>query len=339
MKNKLFITSFILIILITGCSKKSIEIKEWAQFQDPILKISFKYPKDWTSPSVEPTRVIVSSSAEAAEKFFDRDPRKKDGVQVIIASEASTETKDYEIYINDFRITKIEEGFHVSAVEDAVIDGLPAKQFTYAGAYDENIKIKTLKLAVTKDSVIYYVQYSALNDLYEPYKPIFDSILTSLTLPKKIKLEKGADPAVPMAELEHYSDQYFEFNHPANFGVNDMPKKGETITAIRLMGKLDGARRDCTIDFDIRPAKKLSLEKVVEQNTKFFKVVSKGETKIGGEKSIYLNYTPQMKNINSRIYFVVKNDKIYRVIFNYYAPMKKDFLPAFEKVVASMRIK
>ena len=45
------------------------------------------------------------------------------------------------------------------------------------------------------------------------------------------------------------------------------------------------------------------------------------------------------KDVASRAYFVVKNDKIYRVIFNYYAPAKKDFLPAFEKSVASIRIK
>jgi hypothetical protein len=39
------------------------------------------------------------------------------------------------------------------------------------------------------------------------------------------------------------------------------------------------------------------------------------------------------------VYFVVKNDKFYRIIFNYYEPAKKDFLPAFEKSIASLRIK
>jgi hypothetical protein len=88
----------------------------------------------------------------------------------------------------------------------------------------------------------------------------------------------------------------------------------------------------------LRPSKKLSLEKVVEQNSKFFRSSYKGNTTIGGEKATYLNYS-LVKNVDSRVYFVVKNDKIFRIIFNYYSPMKNDFLPAFEKVIASIRFK
>ena len=112
------------------------------------------------------------------------------------------------------------------------------------------------------------------------------------------------------------------------------------ISGVRFVGNKDGMRNDCSIDIDIRPAKKLELAKVVEQNSKFFDPKSKGETNIGGDKAMYLNYAPQkVRNINSRVYFIVKNDRIYRIILNYYTPMKKDFLPAFEKVVASIRLK
>jgi hypothetical protein len=78
----------------------------------------------------------------------------------------------------------------------------------------------------------------------------------------------------------------------------------------------------------------------MEQNSKFFNPKFKGETNIGGEKASYINYTPpKARNIDSRVYFIVKNNKIYRIILNYYTPMKKDFLPAFEKVIASIRLK
>ena len=33
---------------------------------------------------------------------------------------------------------------------------------------------------------------------------------------------------------------------------------------------------------------------------------------------------------------MVKNDKIYRIIFNYFTAMKADFLPVFEKTVGSI---
>jgi hypothetical protein len=104
------------------------------------------------------------------------------------------------------------------------------------------------------------------------------------------------------------------------------------------MGSTKVSRNDCTIDIDVRPAKKLTLAKVVEQNSKKIHETSKGTTKISGETSDYFNETPQ-RGIERRTYFVVKNDKFFRIILTYYVPMKKDFLPAFEKVVASMRLK
>jgi hypothetical protein len=148
------------------------------------------------------------------------------------------------------------------------------------------------------------------------------------------------DPAIPLTQVEKYSDNYIQLEYPANFGPIELSKKGDMISGVRFSGNKDGMRNDCSIDIDIRPAKKLSIEKVVEQNSKFFNPKSQGETKVGSDRALYLNYVPQkVKNIDSRVYFIVKNDKIYRIILNYYAPMKKDFLPAFEKFIASIRLK
>ncbi len=338
MKNKVIL--FVLIIMMFPCcSKKAIEVKDWTQFQDQFFKVSFNYPKDWIVVT-EPTKVVISSSAEAAEKFFDRDSRKADGVQVVIASERSDSLQDFVKYVGDFKATKESEGYKVTEMEDVKINGLDAKKISYSGVIDEKTKIKTIYVATLKDSTMYYVQYAAFNDLFVPYKPVFDSILASLILPQKIVIPKGMDPAIPLAQVEKYSDNYIQLEYPANFGPNELPKKGDMISGVRFAGNKDGMRNDCSIDIDIRPAKKLSLEKVIEQNTKFFNPKSKGETNVGSDKAIYLNYVPQkVRNIDSRVYFIVKNDKIYRIILNYYAPMKKDFLPAFEKVIASIRLK
>jgi len=199
--------------------------------------------------------------------------------------------------------------------------------------------MKAVYVATLKDSVIYTVQYAAFGDLFDSYVSIFDSVITSLRLPQKIVIEKGVNPAIPVAQTERYSDDYLQLEYPANFGTNDVQKKGDVVSAVRFVGNQNGSRQDCTIDIDVRPAKKLSLDKVVTQNSKFFNVKSKGEMTISGEKSIYMNYVPPRANISSRVYFIVKNDRIYRIILNYYTPMKKDFLPAFEKVVASIRLK
>jgi hypothetical protein len=67
-------------------------------------------------------------------------------------------------------------------------------------------------------------------------------------------------------------------------------------------------------------------------------MASRGAVTLDGVKSEYLNYS-MVKGVQSRVYFMVKNDKIYRIIFNYYAVMKADFLPAFEKTVGSLVVK
>jgi hypothetical protein len=338
MKKNIILFLVAVFALLPGCKKNaSLDIKEWAQFQDQFFKVSFNYPKDWVVVT-ESKKVVISSSAEAAEKFFDHDPRKADGVQIVIASVRSDSMQDYTKYIQDFKTSKTAEGFSVKEIEDATIEGLGAKKVAYAGAYDENTKIMAICFATLKDSTIYYVQYSAFNNLFEPNKFVFDSVMASLSLPKKIIIEKGVDPAIPLAQIERYSDNFLQLEYPANFGSSDVAKKGDVVSAIRFMGTNKVSRNDCSIDIDVRPAKKLSLEKVVEQNSKFFKALNKGNTTVSGEKTIYLNYS-LVKNVDSRVYFVVKNDKIFRIILNYYSPMKKDFLPAFEKVIASIRFK
>jgi hypothetical protein len=338
MNKKIILFLFAAFALFQGCKKNAVtDIKEWSQFQDQFFKVSFNYPKDWVVVT-ESKRVIISSSTEAAEKFFDHDSHKADGVQIVIASMRSDSMQDYTKYIQEFKDSKTAEGFTVKKIEDASIEGLGAKKVAYTGAYDENTKVSAICLATLKDSTIYYVQYSAFNNLFEPYKVVFDSLIASLSLPKKIIIEKGVDPAIPITQIERYSDNYLQLEYPANFGSSDMAKKGEVMSAVRFMGVNKVSRNDCTIDIDVRPAKKLSLEKVVEQNSKKIVAISKGDAKIGGEKSVYFNEIPQ-RGIERRTYFVVKNDKFFRVILTYYSPMKKDFLPAFEKVVASIRFK
>jgi len=340
MKNKIILFLLAVVVILPGCSKNApVEIKEWTQFQDQFFKISLNYPKDWVVVT-EPAKVVISSSAEAAEKFFDRDSRKADGVQIIIASERSDTLQDFVAYVRDFKASKESEGYKVTEMEDALINGQAAKKIIYSGVIDEKTKIKAIYAATLKDSTMYYVQYAAFNDLFESYNSVFDSVLASLVLPQKIVIPKGVDPAIPLAQVEKYSDNNIQLEYPANFGSNELPKKGDMISGVRFAGNKDGMRNDCSIDIDIRPAKNLALAKVVEQNSKFFNPKSRGETNIGGEKAMYLNYTPpKTRNIDSRVYFIVKNNKIYRIILNYYSPMRKDFLPAFEKVVASIRLK
>jgi hypothetical protein len=336
MNKKIILFLFAAFALIPGCKKNAAsDIKDWAQFQDQFFKVSFNYPKDWVVVT-ESKKVIISSSAEAAEKFFDHDSRKADGFQIIVASERSDSLQDYTKYIQDFKNSKLAEGFTVKEIEDATIEGLGAKKVSYAGAYDEKTKIKAACVATLKDSAIYYVQIAGFNDQFDTYKFILDTVLNTLTLPKpKIQSKDPNAFVLPSQYTKIIKNNVLEVTVPDNMNETYPTPKGE----VTFVMNLKIYREDCTMDIDVRPAKKLSLDKVVDQNSKkLSNVTGKGTTAISGENAPFFNYTPAPR-IKSRIYFTVKNDKIYRVIFNYYAPMEKDFLSAYEKVIASIRFK
>jgi hypothetical protein len=337
MKNKIFLFLIAGIALFSSCSKnKAVEIKEWDQFQGEDFKVSFNYPKNWVRES-KPTEAVITSSAEAAEKFFDRDSRKEDGVQIIIASERENAMQGYFKYIQDFKNNKTAEGYVVKEIEDAKIEGLDAKKVSYAGVIDEKTKLKGICIATLKDSVIYYVQFSGFNDQFDAYRPVLDSVLNSLTLPKpKVQSKDPNAFVLPSQYTKVIKNNVLEMTVPDNMNETYPTPKGEVAFAMNL--KI--YREDCTMDADVRPAKKLTLDKVVEQNSKkIANVTGKGGTvTISGENARFFNYSPA-RGIKSRIYFTVKNNKIYRFIFNYYAPMEKEFLPAYEKVVASIRLK
>ena len=336
MKTKYILFLLTVFAVLSGCSKNSaIEIKDWDNFQDPIFKVSFMYPKDWYVVK-EPNRILIYNSMEVAEKFFTRDPRKSDGVQIIVACEQSDTIQDYVKFIDDYKTDQEAAGFMIKAVADAKIEGLTAKQVTYTGAYDEQTKLTAVRAATLKDSAIYYVQYAGFNKMYDQYRTVYDSLIATLTLPKpRVQSKDPNSFVIPSVDTKVIKNNVLEVTIPDNMNETYPTLKGEVNFAMNL--KI--YRNDCTIDIDTRPAKNLTLEKVIEQNSKkISNVTGKGAITVSGEKAQYFHYSLR-KGIKSRIYFIVKNDKIYRIIMSYYGPMEKDFLPAFEKIVASIRIK
>lgn len=337
MKHRLLGIVLLIVIGLTGCTKKEPlpPITDWEKNQDPYFKVHFNYPKGWFKGG-ESGRITFTSSEGAVAKFFD--PTSKDapdGAQILVSYEREDTLKTLEAYVEEERNGPSglnASGFTLKPVEPATVDGTPAFKFSYGGRYSEKTKIEATRVFILKDSVLYKATFWAFNDYFEPYRAVIDTFIATAELPKP-KAAK-VDESIPSSTYETLSNDVLSISYPNNFNPTTPPPKGE----VTFMLMLQGYRNDSNILIDVRPAKKLTVDKVVEQNTKYYKPTSKGETTIDGLKAPYLNYS-MSKGVVSRAYFVVKNDKIYRIIFNYYEPAKKDFLPAFEKSVASIRIK
>jgi hypothetical protein len=333
--NRRLLTVFTLgVLLLIGCSKKPMtaNIAGWEHFQDPYFKVQFTIPQGWQKVS-EGTRVSFYTSQDALQKFYDLTAQEgKDGAQLSVKYEKLDTLKALETYMDNLKNDLTASGYSMQAVEPSKIEDAPGSRITYSGRFDEKNKMSVIRTLAIKDSTLYTVSYEAFNDYFEPYKVALDSFFASVELPKPKAVP--VNPAIPSTEFETFSNSILDISYPNNFETVSPPPTGE----VQFMLQIQGYRKDSDIRIDIRPAKKLTVDKVVEQNARFFKPTSRGETKIDGVKALYLNYSPA-REIASRVYFVVKNDKVYRIILNYYEPARKDFLPAFEKAVASIRIK
>ncbi len=85
-------------------------------------------------------------------------------------------------------------------------------------------------------------------------------------------------------------------------------------------------------------AKKLTVEKVFDQNKGKYKARGTGKATIGGAPALYVAYAPASQ-VDSRAYFTVHNDKVLRVSMNWYKPQEKEYILAFEKIIGSITYK
>jgi hypothetical protein len=332
MKKTLFIIFTVLLIISCGKKREQIIINGFEQYQDPFTRLSFVHPKEWV---LEQDGINISyySSREVVSRFVDYGSEGKDGARLMITTQKMDSLIKLEDYVQGLQNDLKDRGFQITDVKPQILSALPGMMIQYNGNLSKDSKIVAVQVSAVRDSFLYTLKYEAFNDLFEQTRAAFDSACMSLILPKPKKVNVNVDPSIPSNEFITFSNQYLKISYPDNFEVNTPQPKAPIESSIEIKGY----RQDSYIRIDVIPAQKLSPEKIFEQNAKFYKSKSKGETSIEGVKTVYLNYSI-MKNIQSRVYFLVKNDRFYRIIMNYYEPMRKSYLPAFEKSINSLKV-
>ncbi|HTR80826.1 MAG TPA: hypothetical protein VMM58_04280 [Bacteroidota bacterium] len=323
-------------VMLSSCSKPQPPVvKEWATYQDPFYGFELQYPKGWLV-NAETNRIKIYSSQDAATLFFDPSTGGKNGVEIIFGfdnfASAGVSTLDaYEAQTKD----KLAGLGTVATDQPATLGSEPGHEISYTSRISKDVTIYGRRIITVRDSVFYYVNLAGFNDDYTLYGAVFDTVLASVKLPKPKVAVKKVDEDKPSADLTKYAGEFFELQYPDNFEYTFPPKKGETIFSMNIHHKL---RQDCAVQIDVLPAKKLNVAKVFDQNKGFFKPKSSGDTKIDGLDAKYLTYAPEAK-VGGKAYFVVKDDKVYRLVVTWYQPMAADYIPVFDKAIASFKIK
>ena len=325
----------VLVLVAFGCGKKeeAPQILAWDQYQDPYYGISFKYPQGWQL-APEGGRFSVFSSQDVVNRFYDFTIKGKDGARLVVSTQKMEPLETLDQYAAGLKSDLGGSGFDIAAAEAATLVGLPASLVHYRGAIDKDNVIEAVQVSAIRDSMLFTVKYEAFNKMFASCRPALDTVLATLTLPKPKPTGSPEEMSAPSAESAKFDNERLAVSYPGNFETSFPKPKAPTEFSLQIKGY----RQDSYIQIDVMPAGGLSAEKVVEQNAKFYKETSRGTATVDRVATTYLNYSP-MKDVQSRVYFLVKNDRVYRVIMNYYAPMRSAYLPAFEKSVGSLAVK
>ena len=322
-------------------------VAEWDTFQDPINGLEVQYPKGWLL-NTDPKRTKVYSSQTVADKFYEVYSQgsgtvnaEQGGVEIEISSEKFKEVNVGTLEAYKATILKNYAALNLAGEQPATIGKENGFKFAYKVKVGKETTLQGEKIIVAHDSAFYTVSISGFNDYFVVYKPIFDKIVESIKLPKaKISYKDPNAAALPSAEVTKFSNDFVEFMHPDNYDVT-MPKekKGGSIHTLHL----EGLRKDCTFDLDVFPTKtdkgEVKFEKFVEDNKAKFKPKSTGTQNIDGANAVVIAAVSPAKDIERSVYFTTKGDKIYQVVVTWYKPLTNDFKPAFDKVVASLKLK
>ncbi len=331
-----FSTALVAAVLILGLGapgcggeKKTppVPVGTMQEYRDPGFGFRLKYPDGWVSNS-EVGRARFYNARDIEKKFLDPMGDAPNGVVIGVTTTVTT-SPDSERDREIADMTKI--GIVVGKQEPVTLDGKNGLRVPYSAHYSQNVVETGEHLYFSVDTLLYDLQTAGFSDLFQAYKGIFDSSIHSFQFPKPVP--KGRDATLPSEIFTQGQTKSFSYEYPENFNFESVPKK-ENEEAVSLRGE----NRSCSIQFLVFAAKGLTLQKVFDQNKGSFKGAVSGKATIGGQPALTLTYGPT-RDVERRFYFVVRNDKVYRVTMDWVRAQRSDYLAAYEKVLNSIKFK
>jgi len=322
----------LVLLLVSGCGGEKkvlpIPVGEMDQYRDPVLGFQIKFPKGWVQSGEAGRAARFYNAQEVDKRFLDPTGPYPDGVLIAIDI-TRTATPDAE---KKRMVTEMSSVGMVVGKEEAItVGGAKGMKVPYTAKYSTKVQVTGHHVYVLVDSMLYDFGFAGFGVLYEAHKAVFDASLSSFQFPKPV--EKGKDLTLPAENTSENDAKLFTFQYPDNFNFESTPK-GNNELALSLRG----AHKSSSIQFTVFGAKGLTLEKVFDQNKGKFAGAVAGKATVGGQPALTLTYSPT-KDVERRFYFVVRNDKVYRIAMDWVKPQRDQYLAAYDKVVNSIKFK
>jgi len=318
-------------LFIVGCGGQKtvtpIAVGEMQEYRDPLYGFRFQFPKEWITVG-DAGRPRMYNSVEGSQRFLEPLGTYPDGIMIAVdLYKSATPDQQKATLVEEFKSS----GRVLAPEVASTLGGKTATLVGYTASWSRQVKEEGMHLFVSLDTLLYDISYAGFGDQFAAHSLIFDAFTKSFEFPKPV--EKGRDETLPSENFTSYDAKLFTFQYPENFNFVDV-SKGNNEMALGLRG----VRQDCSILFHVFGAKDLTVDKVVAQNKGKYPGAASGKATVGGLPALTLTYAPT-REVERRFYFVVKDDKVYRVTMDWFKPQRQQYLATYDKVIQSIKIK
>jgi hypothetical protein len=338
-------------VIMSGCGGKEesapVTVSSYTEYSDPVLKFAVRYPEGWKQTASQGKQVAFVSSSRVYDAFATFEPQGELGAKIEVGGGPGDDAA-VDNSIQELRSTFTDASV-LKGPEATTLNGMPAKKVSYSFDVGE-VKFTVERFYVAKDSMMTYLETGVMGN-FANYATVFDSVRASFRPAQPLQPAAGSTMPVdttggavqpkdsdlveaPAADMKSYSGSHFSISYPSNFEQGSAGAKGAMASVM-----FSGARNDSYFQVDvIAPPEGLDLDKIAEQNKKAYGGRAGTPTSVGGQKGYVFSYNPG-KNVTSRAYFTMANNKLYRITMNWFTPQANLYQDAFQKALGSFRAK
>lgn len=339
-----FIIILTTLVIFSSCDRggvKPVEMGELETYVDNFTEFEVQYPANWYTIENSGEFFWAFSDSLARRRFKSYDAEGFPGARLAVYAKTIDSVNTYDKIIRTFATDKWKEEV-VTEKGTATLDGKEALKLVYEFQRLDGL-FKGITLIATSDSMTatIFTFESFASTFDEMYKPKVDEIISNLKLAKTIQMvpdtlyeEVEADP--PSSNLKTVSGTGFSIQIPDNFGrETDRWKTASSLESYLYLGQRRG---DSQIKVEIFDAENASLKSIVDDNKSGFGNAAPVKTNLGGEEAFVMEYTPG-NDLKGKVWFVKKEDKLYRILITWYVPEAEDYKAIFEKSAQSFSFK
>lgn len=305
-----------------------VKVEKFKDYKDQMYGFKIQYPEKWLQLGQTGNAQFYQSQGVKDKFIYPGQPGEL-GTEVLVQIK-NLEGKTFDDFANELR-DDIKQSGRIDSETNETIKDKPAIRMNFTIPITTKMNLEGYKYIFQVDTLIYTLSFSGFGEWFGAHTGVFAAMLNSFQLPAPVV--KTVEGWTASTNLGKYETPFFVINYPDNLNFMSVDKGKFDFAA-----ELRADRQDCSIRWDVFDAQDLPVEKVFDQNKVRYKMKSSGEIVVDGQKTMFLNYT-SMKDVESRGYFVVKNNKVIRITINWFNPQKQNYLTPFENIVTTMKLK